>query len=145
MRILKNKLRIVTVITILLVLAISLTSCNKDGTIKDEETITTKEEKSVVNMQPTTSKECGDGVCSRKETYQTCPQECAVTCGDGIVQEGENWKNCRYDLLYTCGNGVCEEWEHYQYCSEDCEACIIDQYNQYEGANECPPNPRWVN
>jgi len=129
------------VITFMLVILISLISCKEDATNED----IVKENTPVQHAQATTSKECGDGVCSRKETYAICPQECAVTCGDGIVQAGENWKNCRYDLRYTCGNGVCEEWEHYQYCSEDCEECIIDQYNNYDGPNECPPNPRWVN
>jgi hypothetical protein len=100
----------------------------------------------IQQVQPESySKECGDGVCGLKENYANCPSECAATCGDGIVQDNENWKNCRIDLRHSCGNRICESWEHYQYCPEDCKPCIVDARGVYEGADECPPNPRWVN
>jgi hypothetical protein len=127
------------------VLLVMLIGCNLNKPEQQtEEPVTTKDIKPIVNTPTTSSKECGDGVCSRKEVYEICQQDCIETCGDDVVQDNENWKNCRFDLLKDCGNGVCEEWEHYQYCKSDCESCIIDPANKYEGPDKCPPNPRWV-
>ena len=90
--------------------------------------------------------DCGDGVCGLAENYSVCTQDCIINCGNGIIlpDDGKNWKNCRQDLLSKCGNGVCNEWEAYRYCPQDCTECIVDDLGKYDGPNECPPSPRWV-
>lgn len=133
--------------TNLIVIAIAIICLVLTGCGSKQPIITSKPTPvTIVQATPdTNSKECGDGICGTKETYANCPQECATTCGDNIAQDNENWKNCRFDLRHSCGNKVCESWEHYQYCGEDCTPCVVDTKGVYQGANKCPPNPRWVN
>lgn len=101
-------------------------------------------EKTPVINDGTDDIDCGDGVCGVDETFNECNIDCAATCGDAIADDAENWKNCRHDLMAHCGNGLCDDWEHYRYCPNDCEECIVDDSNKYDGPDKCPISDRWV-
>jgi len=40
---------------------------------------------------------CGDGICSSKEDFGTCPSDCAPVCGNGICEYGEGQDTCPVD------------------------------------------------
>lgn len=72
---------------------------------------------------------CGNGICERDESWQTCPEDCEIPageeaiCGDGVCEKEENRINCPSDCgpQHTfCGDGVCEMPETIENCPEDC-------------------------
>jgi len=71
---------------------------------------------------------CGDGKCTGKETYESCPQDCPkpIVCGDGKCESDETHNSCPQDC--KCGDGVCGGNETYTTCPNDCPApkLIID-------------------
>jgi hypothetical protein len=67
---------------------------------------------------------CGDGVCSRTETMQSCAKDCGVIppkCPNGVCDFDETQQSCPADcgMQDTCGNGKCEAGEETS-CARDC-------------------------
>jgi formylglycine-generating enzyme required for sulfatase activity len=67
---------------------------------------------------------CGDGVCDRGQSPQTCPADCARNaCGNGVCEPGEDNVTCVTDCATSCGNCTCEGGEDWRICPVDCGTC----------------------
>ncbi len=63
---------------------------------------------------------CGDNICSKGETYQTCDRDCDPFCGDNICSfTDENTVTCINDCG-VCGDGYCASDETIRNCPGDC-------------------------
>jgi hypothetical protein len=76
------------------------------------------------NVADTDERNCGDGVCSANEDYNTCGADCPrpIVCGNGLCEVGES-ETCASDCGPVCGNGICEPNETSASCAFDCDTC----------------------
>ena len=80
---------------------------------------------------------CGDGLCDRFETQESCCTDCS--CAEGL--------ECRENLCEAvvtpaeCGDGACEPPETFETCCSDC-ACPSPDVSCID--NSCVPSPELV-
>lgn len=71
---------------------------------------------------------CGNGVCEKEESKDSCPGDCCSPCGDGVCDmEVPCEETCPEDCCY-CGDGQCGQCpdmspETVATCAEDCSTC----------------------
>jgi cysteine-rich repeat protein len=94
-------------------------------------------------------KGCGNGICSGKETCDTCPRDCGVCpppgCGDGACNGTETCDTCNADCgacPSACGDLICNGTETCDTCNADCGGCPAvcgdGTCNGTETCSSCP-------
>ncbi len=80
-----------------------------------------------------TQAECGDNVCDKDESCESCEKDCGSCttngwCGDGTCDSDESCKSCEKDckrcpVTEACGDGTCDSDESCSSCEKDCGKC----------------------
>ncbi len=112
----------------------------------------------------TVSAECGNGVCDKNESYESCPADCDSPTPDCSIESGipesgcicygqekydgwcctGSWQN--YECGSVCGNSVCEGGEE-NTCPGDCVVCGDGKCeggeDQYSCSADCGSPAPW--